>query len=77
MTTKIVNKKDIKLPKEFLEHLKGEKLTIRKTNTGIEISDIDEVIKKLKGILKGKVSTKEFSKLKKEEKELEERKLSY
>jgi hypothetical protein len=75
MTSKIVNKKDIKLPKEFLGHLKSEKLTIRKTKTGIEISDTDLVIKKLKGILKGKVSTEDFLKFKKEEKELEERKL--
>ena len=77
MTTKIINKKDIKLPKEFLEHLKSEKLTIRKTETGIEISDTDKIIKKLKGILKGKVSTKEFFKEKQKEKELEERKLSF
>ena len=50
-------------------------MTIRKTETGIEISDTDEMIKKLKGILKGKISTEEFLKLKKEEKELEKRKL--
>ncbi len=76
MTTKTINKTEIKLPKEFLNHLKGEKLTIRKTETGIEISDTDDMIKKLKGILKGKISTEEFLKLKKEEKELEKRKLS-
>ncbi len=65
MTTKTINKTEIRLPKEFLNHLKGEKLIIRKTETGIEISDTDEMIKRLKGILKGKVSTEEFLKFKK------------
>lgn len=60
MESIIVNKKEIKLPKEFLRHLKGNKVIIKKTDAGIEISDVEELINKLRGILKGKISTEEF-----------------
>jgi len=68
----IVRSKDLKLPETVARKLRGREIEIRETREGILLKSVRSPILSARGMLKGKgFTTKEFARLKAEEKELE------
>jgi len=68
----VVKSKQITLPQNIVEKLKGKKIQIIETADGILLKPVDNSIKAARGFLKGgRFSTEKYFQMKKEEKGLE------
>ena len=68
----IVRSKDLRLPETVARKLRGAEVEIRETQDGILLKTVPSPILSARGMLKGKgFTTREFARLKAEEKELE------